>query len=449
MNMKSNELNMTEGGLSKKILMFSIPVMASSMLQLLFNTADMIVVGKYAGAKALAAVSSTGPLINLLVNLFIGLSVGVNVVVSRNIGANKEEETNKSVHNAISISLISGVALTVFGFFGARSMLELMDSPADVIDLSTIYLKIYFLGSIFSLVYNYGAAILRAKGDAQRPLIFLTIAWIFNIVLKLFLVVFVKLGVIGVAIATVVSQAISSGLVIHCLLNDENESTRLNLRQISISKENVIEIMKVGLPAGIQSCLFAISNAVIQSTVNSFGSIAMAGNGAALNIEGYVYAGMNAFYHSCMTFTGQNYGAKLYDRVLKIFCICQFYVVIVGLTLGVGSYYFGQSLLSFFSNDYLVIESGMIRLTWATKIYFLYGIMEVAVGGLRGLGYSTGPMLVSVCGICALRLLWIAMIFPLEPTLKMLYLSLPISWIVTGIIQIAMYFTIFCRIKTR
>ena len=447
MNMKFHELNMTEGNLFKKILIFSVPVMASSMMQLLFNTADMIVVGKFAGAKALAAVSSTGPLINLLVNLFIGLSVGVNVVVSRNIGSNKAEETKKSVHNAIAISLISGVLLTVIGFFGARSMLVLMDSPADVIDLSSIYLKIYFLGSTFSLVYNYGAAILRAKGDAQRPLIFLTIAWIINIILKLFLVVFAELGVVGVAIATVASQAVSCGLVIHYLLKDENESTRLHLRYIRISKESAIEIMRVGVPAGIQSCLFAISNAVIQSTVNSFGSIAMAGNGAALNIEGYVYAGMNAFYHSCMTFTSQNYGAKRFDRVLRTFIICQFYVLIAGLTLGMGAHHFGHSLLKIYSNDLSVIEAGMIRLTYATKIYFIYGLMEVAVGGLRGLGYSTGPMLVSICGICILRILWIAMVFPLNPTLKVLYLSLPISWVVTGIIQMIMYFAVYIKKK--
>ncbi|MGN1343725.1 MAG: MATE family efflux transporter, partial [Traorella sp.] len=367
---KNYRINMTEGSLLPKILQFTFPLMLSSLLQLLFNAADIIVVGKFAGHEALAAVSSTGALINLIVNLFIGLSIGTNVLVARQIGANEQDGIHKTVHTAISLSFVGGILLTIFGFFGARPMLELMNAPSDVIDLSTLYLKIYFLGITAMLVYNYGASILRAKGDTKRPLYFLTIAGIVNVVLNLILVIVFHLGVAGVGIATTVSQVISAVLVFMCLM-DESGVMKLKPKELRIDFKTFIEIMKIGLPAGIQGSVFSLSNVVIQSTINSFGSTIMAGNGAAANIEGFVYVAMNSFYQSCLTFTSQNYGAHKIHRVKKTLLICQTLVILVGLVLGVSAWYFGPQLLSIYADEQAVIEAGMIRLSYVSKTYLL------------------------------------------------------------------------------
>lgn len=447
MAVKSHRIDMTEGHLIPKILLFSLPLMASSLLQLLFNAADIVVVGKFAGSQALAAVSSTSSLINLTVNLFIGLSVGANVVAARNIGARQGEEISKTLHTSMFIGILGGLFLTVFGFFAAKPLLVMMDSPEDVIDLSTLYLKIYFLGTVFSMIYNYGAAFLRARGDTKRPLYFLALSGVVNVVLNLILVVFFHMSVAGVAIATITSQAISGILVLLCLLEDEDENMRLDLKKLRFDGKKFMEIMRVGLPAGLQGCVFSISNVVIQSTVNSFGSIVMAGNGAASNIEGFVYVGMNAFYHSCLTFTSQNYGAKRNDRILKTLLSCQLLVIVTGLVLGLGSYYFGRPLLSIYADDPAVIDAGMIRLSYIAKTYFLCGIMDVMVGSLRGLGYSIIPMIVSLCGACALRLVWIATIFQANPTLDTLYLSYPVSWTITASAHILTFVIAYIRIR--
>lgn len=445
---KNYHINMTEGSLLPKILMFSFPLMLSSLLQLLFNAADIIVVGKFAGTQALAAVSSTGSLVNLIVNLFIGLSVGTNVLVARQIGARQFKEIQDTIHTAISLSLIGGVILTIFGVVMAKPLLALMSVPEDVIDLSALYLRIYFLGITAMLVYNYGASILRAKGDTKRPLYFLTIAGVVNVLLNLYLVIVWHMGVAGVAIATTVSQIISAVLVLYCLMG-EHSYMKLHINELRIDKTCLIEIIKIGLPAGIQGSVFSLSNVVIQSTINGFGSVVMAGNGAAGNIEGFVYTGMNAFYQSCLTFTGQNYGAGKIDRVKKTLYCCQFLVIITGLVLGIGAWYFGDFLVGIYASDPEVIQAGVVRLSYVSKLYFLCGIMDVMVGSLRGLGYSIFPMIMSLLGACVLRLIWIAFIFPLNPIPDNVYISYPITWIITASAHILTYLYVMHKIKKK
>lgn len=445
---KNYRIDMTNGSLLPKLLKFSFPLMLSSLLQLLFNAADIIVVGKFAGHQALAAVSSTGALVNLIVNLFIGLSVGTNVLVARQIGARENDKIYKTVHTAMALSFIGGVILTIFGVVMAHPLLELMNVPSDVIDLSTLYLQIYFLGITAMLVYNYGAAILRAKGDTKRPLYFLTIAGVINVGFNLILVIFFHMGVAGVGIATTFSQIVSAGLVFYCLMN-EQENMRLRPKEMKVDMPTLVEIMKIGLPAGIQGSVFSLSNVVIQSTINSFGSAVMAGNGAAGNIEGFVYVGMNAFYQSCLTFTGQNYGAGKIDRVKKTLYCCQFLVIITGLVLGLGAWFFGEPLLSIYASEADVIQAGMVRLGYVARFYFLCGIMDVMVGSLRGLGYSIFPMIMSLIGACLFRLLWIYFIFPLNPIPDTVYVSYPITWIITITAHILTYIYAMHKIKKK
>lgn len=441
-------INMIEGNLMPKILLFSLPLMASSLLQLLFNAADIVVVGKFAGSQSLAAVSSTSSLINLIINIFIGLSIGTNVLVARYIGAHEQENISKTVHTAMYISIVGGVILTVFGFITAKPLLAMMNTPEDVINLASIYLRIYFLGMVAQLIYNYGASILRAKGDTKRPLYFLFIAGIVNVILNLILVIVFHLDVAGVAIATVVSQIISAVFVFYCLMG-EPDAMKLIPKEIRLDKEKFIEILKIGLPAGIQGSIFSISNVLIQASVNSFGSIVMAGNGAAANIEGFVYVGMNAFYQSCLTFTGQNLGAKRYDRILKTLGSCIFLVIITGLVLGVGAWYFGDILLSIYANDAAVIEAGVTRLFFVSMPYFLCGIMDVMVGSLRGLGYSIIPMIVSLIGACGLRVVWLATVFQTYHTISSIYISYPVSWAITALAHIITFLIVLPRVKRK
>lgn len=431
-------INMTEGNLLPKILLFTLPLMASSILQLLFNAADIIVVGKFAGSQALAAVSSTSALINLIINIFVGLSIGTNVLVARHIGANKQEEISKTVHTAMTLSIIGGILLSIFGVIAAKPLLQMMDSPVDIIDLSVLYLRIYFLGMTANLIYNYGAGILRAKGDTKRPLYFLAIAGVVNVVLNLILVIVFHMSVAGVAIATITSQFISAILIVICLMNEPG-SMRLQFNHLRLDMPNLKEILKIGLPAGLQGCVFSLSNVMIQASVNSFGSVVVAGNGAAQNIEGFVYVGMNAFYQSCLTFTGQNLGANRIDRIKKTLMICLGLVTLTGLILGVGAWFFGESLLSIYADDPAVIAAGMVRLGYVSKTYFLCGIMDVMVGVLRGLGYSIIPMIVSLVGACGIRVLWLATIFQMNPTIETIYFSYPVSWIITVLAHFITY----------
>lgn len=435
---KRYQLDMTEGRLLPKILLFSLPLMASSVLQLLFNAADVVVVGKFAGSVALAAVSSTTSLINLITQLFIGLSIGVNVVVAKHIGERDFDKTYRSVSTSIIISLVGGVIVTVVGFLFCKTMLQLMGSPDDVIDLSALYLKIYFLGTIAMMLYNYGSAILRAQGDTQRPLKFLTLSGVLNVILNLIFVIVLKMSVAGVALATIISQYISAVLIMICLMK-EKYPFGISLKEMTFDAAEFKQILVIGLPAGIQGTVFALSNVTVQSSINSFGKIVMAGNGAASNLEGFVYVAMNTFYQSAISFTSQNLGAKKYERLTPILFTCLGCVLVTGAVLGIGLWYFGDIFLSIYSSDPEVISAGIIRLSYIGKIYFLCGTMDVLCGCLRGMGYSLIPMINSLLGSCAFRLVWLATVFKIYHTQDMVYIVYPLSWIITIILHLILY----------
>lgn len=428
---KSYEMDMCNGPILGKILIYSVPLMLSGILQLLFNAADVIVVGRYAGSQSLAAVGSTTALINLLINVFIGLSVGVNVLVAQYYGAKREKDISETVHTAVAISLLSGTFLIFVGLFAARPLLELMGTPDDVINKSVIYMKIFFAGMPATMLYNFGSAILRAVGDTRRPLYFLTIAGVINVILNLFFVIAFNMDVAGVALATVISQVISAGLVFICLLRNEGP-LKLKLRELKVNKIKLKRIVKVGLPAGMQGAIFSISNVLIQSSVNSFGSTAMAGNTASQNIEGFIYSAMNAVYQTNLSFTSQNYGGRKYKRIGRITITCVAVVSVVGLILGMAAYGAGNILLHIYSSDPEVIKIGLMRLSIIGTLYFLCGIMDTMVGSIRGVGYSILPMCVSLAGACGLRIVWVFTVFQWHRTLTTLYLSYPFTWIVTG-----------------
>ena len=436
-------MDMVHGPLAGKILLFALPLMLSSLLQLLFNAADVVVVGRCAGEAALAAVGSTSSLINLLVNLFVGFSVGTNVVVARDMGSGREEDVHSSVHTAITISLISGVLLAVLGVALSRQLLVWTASTPDVIDLATIYLRIYFAGMPVNMLYNFGSAILRAQGDTRRPLYYLAIAGVTNVALNLLFVIVFRMSVAGVALATIISQAVSAVLVVGCLMRDEGP-LHLDLRELHLDKRIVKRILQVGLPAGFQGIVFSLSNVVIQSSINSFGSTAiMAGSSASANIEGFVYVSMNSFYQTDLTFTSQNYGAGECRRVDRSLILCQLYSLIFGLVLGNLAVFFGHPLASVYApGEEEVIAHAMLRLKYVCSLYCLCGVMDVMVGALRGLGYSVVPMIVSMVGACGVRLLWVATIFQVYHTPAVLYLSYPVSWTITAAVHIGFFFCI-------
>lgn len=438
MSKKSYEMNMCEGPLFGKIVVYSVPLILSGVLQLLFNAADTIVVGRFAGSEALAAVGSTASLINLLTNVFMGLSIGANVLIARYYGAGKEREASKAVHTSIMLSLICGVILTGIGIVAARPLLTLMGSPADVIDLSVLYIRIYFAGMPVILLYNFGSAILRAIGDTKRPLYYLTFAGVINVLLNLVFVIVFKMSVAGVALATILSQVVSAWLIIRCLMNLDG-MCKLELRKLSVDVPMMKNMIKLGLPAGMQGSIFSISNVLIQSSINSFGSVVMAGNAAASNVEGFTYIAMNALHQTALTFTSQNYGQRKFERIKKLQLICVGMVTAVGLLVGGGSYLLGETLLHFYSNDAEVIQYGLLRMSIIAVFYFMCGVMDVMVGGLRGLGYSVMPMIVSLLGACGLRILWIFTVFAKYRTLQMLYISYPITWAITASVHIVCY----------
>ena len=432
------EMDMTTGALLPKVLMFSLPLVLTSVLQLLYNAADVIVVGRYAGAQSLAAVSSTGALINLLTNIFMGLSVGSSVVIARAYGAGDSREVQEGVHTSVTVAGIAGIVVGLLGFLVSRPLLQLMGSPEDVIDLASLYMRIFFLGMPFNMLYNFGAAILRAVGDTRRPLYFLTFSGVVNVLLNLLLVIVFKLDVAGVAIATVTSQLISAVLVIICLLHTDG-SIRLNPRELRIHRQPLKHIVRVGLPAGLQGSLFSISNVLIQSSVNSFGSIAMAGNGAAANLEGFVYVAMNAIHQAALTFSSQNLGARKLDRVRRNLWVCLGTVTVIGLSMGLIMLLFGQPLLTLYNDDPEVIRYGLLRMSFILPTYFTCGCMDVMVGQLRGIGYSIMPMIVSLTGACLFRVVWIYTAFAASPTLNTLYISYPISWVLTFAVHLVCY----------
>ena len=432
---------MTHGPLLGKIVRFAIPLAISGILQLLFNAADIIVVGQFVGPQALAAVGSTSALINLIVNLFIGLSVGANVLVAQYYGASDTKALRETVHTSVLASLIFGCIVLVIGITLAAPMLELMGTPEEVLDQACLYMRIYFIGMPASMLYNFGAAILRAVGDTQRPLYFLFIAGIVNVLLNLFCVIVLHMGVEGVAIPTVISQCVSATLVLLCLVKSD-AVYRVNLKELHIYKEKLLQMIKIGVPAGIQSATFSISNVLIQSTINSFGSIAMAGSTAGGNIEGFVWTAMDAFTQSTLSFTGQNYGAKKFHRITKVVWYNLGLVTVVGLVLGIGAYLVGPWVLQVYSSDPEVIAYGLERMLLVCTPYALCGVMNVLVGAMRGLGSSLTPMVVSIFGVCVLRVVWIYTVFPLDPSFAMLFLSYPVTWAVTAAIEVVCFFVI-------
>lgn len=425
-------VNMLEGPLLGPIFLFAMPLFITSVLQLAFNAVDIIVVGKFTGHHALAAVGATGPVINLLVTMFMGISIGASVIMGQNVGARDFKNAQDTLHTAIGISILGGILVLFAGIFTAMPLLRLMQTPPEVIELAGEYLKIYYIGMPGFMVYNFGAALLRAIGDSRRPMYFLTISGIFNVICNLIFVVVFKMGVAGVAIATSISQYIAAALIVASLLKADGYM-KLFIDKIRISKDKALGMMKIGLPAGFQGALFSISNILIQSGINSFGSVVMAGNTAAGNLEGFVYMGMNAVYQTSLSFTSQNMGAKQYDRVKKIFWTCVRVVIVVGLVLGVGAWLLGDKLLRLYTDEPEVIKYGVERLGVVSATYFLCGIMDTMVGGLRGMGYSITPMIISLTAVCILRMIWIATIFQSIHTPVVLYLSYPVSWTIAAI----------------
>ena len=432
---KSYEIDMCHGPLFRKILLFTLPLMLSGILQLLFNAADVIVVGQFAGNEALAAVGSTSALTNLLVNLFIGLSVGVNVLVARFYGAQQEQEAQEAVHTAVIVSGLGGILLAFIGIVLAEPLLQWMDTPDDVINHSVLYMRIYFVGMPVMLLYNFGSAILRAIGDTRRPLYFLAAAGVINVILNLIFVINFHMGVAGVALATIISQCVSAGLIIRSLMK-ENGAMKLHLTKLRIVSGKLTQIVRVGLPAGMQGAIFSISNVLIQSSVNSFGSVAMAGNTAAQNIEGFVYTSMNSVHQTAVSFTSQNLGGRQYGRINKILAECILFVTAVGLILGNGAYLLGNQILGIYSSDPEVIAYGLERLSIICTMYCLCGIMDVLVGSIRGLGYAVMPMIVSLMGVCVFRVVYIYTIFQWSRTLQTLYISYPITWTLTAAVHV-------------
>lgn len=449
MSVKQNSgytMDLTEGPILKKIILFSIPLVLSSILQLLFNAVDVMVVGKFAGDNSLAAVGSNGPIINLITNVFMGLSLGANVLVARFFAAKQDEELKKVVHTSILLSVVSGVMLVIIGWFMARQLLVWTQSPAEVIDLATVYLRIYFFGMPATMVYNFGSSILRGVGDTKRSLYYLTFAGIINVVLNLIFVVLFDWDVVGVAVATVVAQTISACLVVRCLMKDEG-AYRLILKELSFDWKSLWQMIKIGVPAGIQSSMFSLSNVVVQSSINSFGNIVIAGNAAAQNIEAFLAMAVKALSQAATAFVSQNVGAKKYERINKIVITIILCVLVVDGIAGNLIFLFGRPLLSLYSNSAEVIEQGMIRIAIACTVHIIYGMMDVMAGVLRGMGHSITPMIVSLVGVCALRVVWIATIFqiPEYHTIETIYYAYPISWAIT----LAAHTFYFCIVRKK
>ena len=436
-------IDMTTGAMLPKVFRFAIPLMLSGVLQVLYNAADVVVVGQFAGAQALAAVGSTGALINLIVGMFTGLSTGAGVAVARAYGAGDYKLVQRYIHTAISLAIITGVAVLGLGQAICRQMLVWMGSPEDVIDLTELYLRIYFIGMPAVMLYNYGAAILRAIGDTKRPLYYLTLSGLVNVVLNLILVIFFHMGVAGVAIATVVSQVISCALVIICLMRTEG-AAHLDFSRLILDKKAMGVMLHVGLPAGIQGTVFALSNVLIQSSINSFGSIAMAGNSAAANLEGICWTCTNSFHQAAVTVSSQNLGAKKYDRVRRTLWVCLGSVMIAGALVGNLINLLGVQLLGLYNSDPEVIRFGLIRLNLIMPIHFICGMMDVTSGQLRGVGYSITSMVIALTGACAFRILWLQTVFAANPTLYTLYVSYPVSWALTCAVNL-----LFCLIAAR
>ena len=432
-SLRSQKLNMTEGPILGKLIRFTLPVMASGILQLLFNAADVAVVGKFAGEAAMAAVGGCGALINLIVNLFIGLAVGAGVIAAQELGAKRYDEVDKLISTALTASIVGGTLVMIFGVALADPLLRLMDTPEDVLTEAVPYMRAYFLGMPGCLVYNYLAAILRSSGDTKRPLFFLTAAGVVNVGLNLIMVLGFSMGAIGVGIATAASQYVAAGLT---LLYMSRTKTSLRLTGFKVYKQKLIRMITIGLPAGLQGCMFSLSNVIIQSAVNAYPTVTIAGHTAAGNLEGFVYTAMNSVYQAAVTFVGQNVGAGKYRRIKRIALLCSAFVFVLGLVLGLALVLFGDVLLLIYAsgeNQDLIVQAGVVRLQVIAMTYFLCGLMEVGCGIMRGMGKAMQPMIVSLLGSCVFRIIWVFTVCPLFPgQIIALYISYPISWLVTG-----------------
>ena len=443
-----HQIDMTEGPVLNKMLLFAFPLMGSSILQLLFNAADIIVIGRFAGDNSLAAVGATSSLINLLVNLFVGLAIGANVLTARYCGSRKDKDISETVHTSISLSLVCGAGLAIVGILISNPILALMGTPEEILPLSTIYMRIYFAGMPAMMLYNFGSAVLRAKGDTARPLMYLALAGILNVGLNLFFVISLHMDVAGVAAATSISQCLSAFLVLRCL-SREKDAFKLQRRLLRIHKQKMKVILQIGLPAGFQGMLFALSNVIIQSSINSYGKYVMAGSAASANIESFTYFAMNAFYQAAISFTSQNVGAGRYDRVRKILICSVSCVVVTGITVGSLTCIFGRPLLGIYTDSALVVEEGMKRMLFIAAPYFICGLMDTMAGMIRGLGYSILPMLVSLLGACVLRIIWILTVcrLPAFHHVEYVYASYPVTWAITVAAHIVCYAIITKKIK--
>ena len=441
--MKKQNYSLTEGPLFWNIIRYTIPIILTSVLQLLFNAADLVIVGRFCGSLSVAAVGATGSITHLMVNFFIGLSAGAGVTVAHALGGRENEAVHRTVHTAMSAALVSGMILTVVGVCFSETFLRMMSTPENVLPLSAVYMKIYFAGITFNMVYNFAAAILRAAGDTKSPLLYLTVAGIVNVVLNVFFVTVLHMNVAGVALATTISQGVSAVLVVWALMR-RSDACRFYFNKMRFYGLQMAKILRIGLPAGLQSSLFAISNVLIQSSINSFGDVFVAGNAASANIEGFVYVTMNAFHQTAVNFTGQNVGAGQYDRVKKIFGYSLIGVAVAGMLAGSAGWFFGERLLSIYITDSAeAIAYGMIRLAYISLPYFVCGLMDVCTGALRGMGASLTPMLISVLGVCGFRILWINTVFRVIHTPQCLYLSYLISWILTFAVQFAAFWIVY------
>ena len=447
--MAQKQIDMTRGPLFHNIISYTIPIMLTGFLQLLFNAADLIIVGQFCGSISVAAVGATGAITNLIVNLFIGLSVGTGVAVAQALGAQDNKKVHRAIHTAIPTAIVGGVILTIVGVLFSETFLRWMDTPENVLPLSALYMKIYFAGIIFMMLYNFCASILRASGDTKSPLIFLTIAGVINVALNVVFVTVFDLNVAGVALATTISQAVSAILVVIALIK-RTDACRLQFSKLRFYKDELLQIIKVGLPAGIQGSLFSISNVVIQSSINSFGEIVMSGNAAALNIEGFMFVCLNAFHQTALNFTGQNIGANQYKRAKKVFLLCMLSVFVIGLVVSISVYLLGPYLLKIYLPDSVeAVSFGMLRLKCLCLAYCLLGMMDVSGGGLRGMGVSFAPMVISVLGVCGVRIGWIYTIFQIPEfhTPEYLYMSYAISWGITFVAQTVAYFITYNKKK--
>ena len=447
---RKREVDMLGGSLFKNIIKYTIPIILTGILQLLFNAADLVVVGQFCGKLSVAAVGNTGSITNLIVNLFIGFSVGTGVTVAQGLGANDTKAVHCAVHTALPLAIVGSIAVTIIGICFSDTFLRLMNTPETVLPLSSLYMRIYFAGSIFMLVYNFSAAILRAAGDTKSPLIFLIIAGIVNVVLNVIFVTAFDMNVAGVALATTISQGVSALLTVRALIK-RNDACKLYISKMRFYKEQLFKIVRIGLPAGIQGSLFSISNVIIQSSVNSFGDVLMSGNAAASNIEGFIFVTLNAFHQTTLNFTGQNVGAGQYKRAKKILCLCLICVLVVGLLLGFAAYIAGPQLLSIYITDSPeAIAWGVVRLGCLCLPYCLCGMMDVTTGALRGMGASIVPMIISILGVCGIRIGWIYTVFQISAyhTPQSLYYSYGISWGITFLAQIAAFCIVY-KIRTK